>query len=151
MKDIRYYSRRSKIYDIFFWWWVKRTSSEIKFFQWVFKKYSRNVRNILDVACGNGRFSVPLAKLGFNVTGIDLTPELIEEAKNRAKLTKVHVDFRIADMTKFKFNQKFDAVILGFDSILEVKTKEKILRSLKNFYRHLKNKGILIFDTSPIT
>jgi len=146
MKDIRYYSRRAKIYDIFFWWWVKRTSSEIKFFQWIFSKYSRKVRTILDIACGNGRFSIPLAKLGYKVTGIDLTKELIEEAKNRTKTKKVNIDFRIEDMTKFKFNKKFDAILVGFDSILEVKTKAEILKTLKNFYYHLNKNGVLIFD-----
>lgn len=146
MQNIRFYSRRAKIYDIFFWWWIKRTSSEINFFQWIFEKYGKNVRSVLDVACGNGRFSISLAKLGYDVTGIDLTPELLQEAKNRAKIKKLKVDFRLGNMTKFKINKKFDAIIIGFDAILEVETRENILKSLKNFYRHLRKNGILLLD-----
>ena len=44
----------------------------------------RTKTDVLDLACGFGRFSIPLARKGYNVTGIDITPIFIERAREIA-------------------------------------------------------------------
>ena len=52
---------------------------------------------VLDVACGNGNTAVPAALLGAKVTGIDLAPYVIEQAKDRAAASGVEATFEVGD------------------------------------------------------
>lgn len=53
---------------------------------------------VLDLCCGPGRHSVPLSKLGLDVTGVDLQPFLLEKAQDYASLENVTIDFVEEDM-----------------------------------------------------
>lgn len=66
---------------------------------------------ILDVGCGTGRHSVELARRGYKVTGIDLSAEMLKEAREKAKTAGVEVNWIRADATDFKLPGKFDAAI----------------------------------------
>ena len=66
---------------------------------------------ILDVGCGTGRHSVELARRGYKVTGIDLSAEMLKEAREKAKAVGVKVNWIRADATDFKLPGKFDAAI----------------------------------------
>ena len=67
---------------------------------------------ILDVGTGSGFFAVLLAEKGHHVTGIDLTPAMIEEAGRLAAERQVEVDFRVMDAEKLEFEDgQFDAVV----------------------------------------
>lgn len=67
---------------------------------------------ILDVGCGAGFFSVLLAKAGHQVTGIDLTPAMIEEARLLTSQQDCQAAFLVMDAEKLSFaDNSFDAVI----------------------------------------
>lgn len=67
---------------------------------------------ILDIGCGAGFFSILLAKSGHEVTGIDLTPNMIEEAKLLTAEQSCTADFLVMDAEKLSFaDNSFDAVI----------------------------------------
>ncbi|HPD57157.1 MAG TPA: class I SAM-dependent methyltransferase [Smithellaceae bacterium] len=66
---------------------------------------------ILDVGCGTGRHAVELARRGYKVTGIDLSAEMLKEAREKAKSAGVKVNFIRADATDFTLPAKFDAAI----------------------------------------
>lgn len=67
---------------------------------------------ILDVGCGVGFFSILLAKKGYEVTGIDLTPEMIAHAGKLAMEEEIVCDFQIMDAEKLSFeDESFDVVI----------------------------------------
>lgn len=78
---------------------------------------------ILDAPCGIGRVAIPLARLGFEVTGIDLSPHLVSVAKKKAggfSLTPARARFLIGDMHELgsKFApDSFDVVLNVFTSI----------------------------------
>ena len=72
----------------------------------------RESLRILDVGTGSGFFAVLLAEKGHHVTGIDLTPAMIEEAGRLAAERQVEVDFRVMDAEKLEFEDgQFDAVV----------------------------------------
>ncbi len=58
---------------------------------------------VLDLACGHGRHSIHLARLGHLVTGIDITPGFLKIARKMAEQAKVKIDFREGDRQKIKF------------------------------------------------
>jgi malonyl-CoA O-methyltransferase len=79
----------------------------------VSKKFIGNVKNkeVLDYGCGTGRYSIPLAKQGANVTAIDFSKGMLNQARKKAKKLKVKIDFYQEEITKYKPNKKFDLII----------------------------------------
>ena len=71
----------------------------------------KNLR-ILDVGCGAGFFSVLLAKEGYQVTGVDLTPDMVENARTLAAEEKTDCEFLVMDAENLRFaDESFDVVI----------------------------------------
>ena len=82
---------------------------------------------VLDIGCGNGALSFDLAKKAKIVIGIDVNKANIEYAQKNFK--KENLLFMVGDITKKKFSEFFDAVVLS--NVLEhVKDRDKLLRSL---------------------
>src|SRR3989338_3212642 len=63
------------------------------------KKLNKN-KTILDLGCGYGRLTIPLAKEGYKIEGIDITPSFIKQAIKNAKKLKLDIKFRIGDIRK---------------------------------------------------
>jgi len=86
-------------------------------------------KDILDYGCGTGRNAIPLAKKGANVTCIDFTQAMLNEAKKKAKKAKVKIDVKRKDITKYKPDKKFDIIIsaLVLDHIRNLKKVVNII------------------------
>jgi ubiquinone/menaquinone biosynthesis C-methylase UbiE len=67
--------------------------------------------SILDVGCGTGRHSIELTKRGYDVTGIDLSSEMLARAADAAKAAGVDVNWIHSDATKFSLPGKYDAAV----------------------------------------
>lgn len=105
--------------------------------------------NILDLGCGSGRFAIGAAQMGFNVIGIDITPQAIEAAKQRAKqLNLVSVSFLSEDMTNLPFKDKaFDYVFCPRFSINAIATFSQRKRAIEEMLRVVKNGGIVFVES----
>ena len=71
---------------------------------------------ILDLPCGQGRHAIELARRGYDVTGVDLSPYLLDVAKARAKTAGVEVRWLEGDMRRRVSGQTFDLVLNLFTS-----------------------------------
>jgi len=71
---------------------------------------------VLDLACGRGRISIPLARHGCRVTGVDLSPNSLELARRDAAAGGVMLELIESDMRKIDFDPEFDVVINLFTS-----------------------------------
>jgi SAM-dependent methyltransferase len=73
---------------------------------------------VLDVACGTGNLALPAARLGAVVTGVDIAPNLIEQARENAKREGLNVQFDEGDVEKMTYaDGSFDAVITMFGAM----------------------------------
>lgn len=73
---------------------------------------------VLDVACGTGNTAIPLARAGAQVTGIDIAPNLLEQARKRASAENLRVEFREGDAEELPFgDQEFDLVLSMFGAM----------------------------------
>lgn len=98
---------------------------------------------VLDLACGKGRHSVTLNKLGYNVLGVDLSPNSIESAKYHANNT---LDFAVHDMRNVIHGEQFKAVFNLFTSFGYFDTicdNECVVCSI---HEMLEDEGYLIID-----
>ena len=94
---------------------------------------------VLDVGCGNGIISIQLGKLGFNVTGIDVSEKTIETARSHNPFSNVH--FRVQSAEELVASgEQFDAIVCS--EVLEHLHHPGAL--LKTLHQSLKPDGILI-------
>jgi SAM-dependent methyltransferase len=109
---------------------------------------------ILDLGCGNGRMAVNLAKLGYRVVGVDVSPVFIRDAFEKAKMHGVEdkVNFRTGDARRideeFNGNVKFDATIMYWTTIIgyyDESVDADILRRIRRVTRD--NGYLLILNT----
>ena len=101
---------------------------------------------VLDVACGTGVVSITAARIGAKVTGLDITPELLQRARENAAVSEVKVEFHEGDAEKLPFDaSSFDVVLSQFGHIFaprpDVATAELL--------RVLKPGGTVAFATWP--
>lgn len=68
-------------------------------------------RDILDIACGAGRHSIPLARRGYHVTGLDLSSTFLDEAQRRAIAENVSITWQRGDMRAIPFRDRFDGAL----------------------------------------
>ena len=109
------------------------------------KPYLKENDKILDLACGSGTFAISLANLEYNVTGLDLSDEIISVAKEKAKINRKEIDFHTLDMSDFNLDKKFDVITCFFDSVNFLQ-KNKIINMMDCVYQHLNEGGYFIFD-----
>lgn len=71
---------------------------------------------VLDIPCGMGRLALPLARMGFRVTGVDIEKRFVEEALREAQKDNLDARFIVADMREIDFESEFDAAFNYFTS-----------------------------------
>lgn len=97
---------------------------------------------ILDLACGKGRHSIYLNKLGYDVTGADLSENSIATA---SKYSNEKLHFTVHDMRE-PFDEKFDAIFNLFTSFGYFENDEDNLTTLKAIHNSLSEYGFAVID-----
>lgn len=98
---------------------------------------------VLDLACGKGRHAIQLHKSGFQVIGIDLSEESIDEAKLSEK---DGLEFFEHDMRELYWNQHFNLVVNLFTSFGYFHNKEDDQRTISSVADSLKSQGLFVLD-----
>ncbi len=101
---------------------------------------------ILDLACGPGRFALPLAKRGFRVVGLDICEVYLEQARAKAQEHKLQIEFVHGDMRAVPFENEFDAVINLFTSFGYFEQEEDHLQVLREVHKCLKPGGRFLLE-----
>lgn len=98
---------------------------------------------LLDLGCGSGRFSIGAAKLGFKITGVDITPDAVKAATKRAReLNLKKANFQVGDMTELEFkSDSFDVVFCPRFVINAVSTQRRREMAVKEMLRVVKKGG----------
>ena len=104
---------------------------------------------VLELGCGTGRVSLAIARAGVNVTGLDSSPEMLEQARLKVD-TLPHGSGTLTllqeDMRRFKLDRTFPLVIVPFRGFLSLLTVEDQTTTLLNVRRHLAPGGRLVFN-----
>ncbi len=103
-------------------------------------------QSILDVCCGYGRHAIELARRGYRVTGIDLSPKQIEVAKRRARREGLLIDFIIGDARKMEFRNEFDITLNLFTSFGYFPDEEENLKMLERIADATIPQGLFLME-----
>jgi SAM-dependent methyltransferase len=101
---------------------------------------------VLDMACGSGRHAIAFAKMGFDVTAVDLSERLISEAKKNAVQAGVKLDFVLSDILKYETSNRFDLAVNLFTSIGYFENDEENFSVIKKAFDLLNQGGYFILD-----
>jgi SAM-dependent methyltransferase len=103
-------------------------------------------QRVLDVGCGTGVVAITAARAGAQVNALDLTPELLERARQNGQLAEVSVDWREGDVEKLPFaDATFDVVLSQFGHMFAPRPAVAVAEML----RVLKPGGTIAFSTWP--
>ncbi|MCA9712760.1 MAG: class I SAM-dependent methyltransferase, partial [Myxococcales bacterium] len=100
----------------------------------------------LDLCCGPGRHAIPLAKAGLRVTGVDLSPTLLDKARARAQEAGVEVDWVCRDMREFVEPGAFDLVVNLATSFGYFAVQADDMKVLKNMVESIHDEGVVVLD-----
>jgi D-alanine-D-alanine ligase len=101
---------------------------------------------VLDLCCGQGRHSVLLARNGFRVTALDLSPAYLEIARRAAESHNVKLDIIAADMRKIPFTDHFDGIVNMYSSFGYLESEADDAQVLKSVANALTSGGRVLFD-----
>jgi SAM-dependent methyltransferase len=101
---------------------------------------------ILDFACGTGRHSLLFAQRGFNVTGFDLSKNLLKIGKRTACNAGLKVDFFCTDIRQVCLKKKFDLAVNLFTSFGYFENDDENFKLFGSVFNHLKKGSYFVFD-----
>jgi SAM-dependent methyltransferase len=97
---------------------------------------------VLDLCCGSGHVTQELVRLGYEVTGIDSSADLIEEGRK----VLPGVDLRVLDARYLMFDREYDAALSTFDSLNHILTIEELCQVFLGVRKSLYAGGLFVFD-----
>ncbi len=101
---------------------------------------------MLELACGTGIQSVRFSQAGFDVTGLDLSADMLKIAQKRASSAKQKIDFIEGNMLDLSQAGKYDFVTCYSDSICYMQDEVEVGDVFKEVYNALNEDGVFIFD-----
>lgn len=117
--------------------------------QWldfVEQELPKTTGQILDLACGAGRLAVMLAQNGYQVSGVDLSEEMLALAEMHAREANLAIPFMQGNMLDLSALGQYSAVTCFADSFCYLQDEAQVLQAFKEVYQHLENDGKFIFD-----
>ncbi|WP_051623440.1 class I SAM-dependent methyltransferase [Clostridium hydrogeniformans] len=105
---------------------------------------------ILEPLCGSGRFLIPFLEKGYDITGFDISEDMINSLKEKAKVKNLNPKAYKMSMEEFNPSEKFDFIMIPCSSFSLLLEKDVIINSLKVLKNALKPGGKLLFGVETL-
>lgn len=146
MAELNEVYRLARYYDVAFGRSIDR---EIAFLRELHQRQTgRPLGSFLDLACGPGYHAIEMARVGVQAAGMDLRPEMVDFARDKAKAEGVAVDWFVGDIRDFRVAQPVDMVFMAYDSLDCLLTNDQIVDHFKTVAANLKPGGLYVFEMS---
>ena len=138
------YQSFAQVYDVFM--------ADMPVDDWVLfieRLWSSNGLNpdlVLDIGCGTGAVTVPLARKGYNVIGIDISEDMLSEARQKADSLALDILFLNQDMREFELYGTVDSIICVCDTVNYLRGGEELRLFFSLARNYLNDGGLFIFD-----
>ena len=113
-------------------------------------RYGKSRGLLLDLACGTGSVSVRLAEKGYEVIGVDLSPEMLSEAQNKAYSAGQNILFLCQDMTALDLYGTVDAAVCTLDGLCHLPNEESVFAALQKVSLFMNPGGVFLFDVNSV-
>jgi SAM-dependent methyltransferase len=111
------------------------------------KTHGAAPKSVLEVACGTGNFSEKLYEEGLSVTGIDISPGMIAEARRKAAALDMPIPYHVQDVAELGLpGESFDLCVSLFDSLNYVLDPARLALGMRRILKHLRPNGLFVFD-----
>jgi SAM-dependent methyltransferase len=121
----------------------KDYGAETDLIEQIFGLYAQGkVRRVLDLGCGTGGHAVPLARRGYDVVGVDRSPDMLQRAKQHGSSAR----FELGEIGNLDLGEKFDAALLMFAVLGYQVGNTDVQAALGTARRHLQPTGLLFAD-----
>ncbi|SKB93609.1 class I SAM-dependent methyltransferase [Daejeonella lutea] len=128
----------------------KDYTAESKYIHSIIDEFSPQAAAVLELGSGTGAHAEHLARLGFSVHGIDLSPNMVERANTRkeglSRDVSDRLSFETGDVRNYNTEVKYDVVISLFHVMSYQTSNEDLRATFETAAKHLKPGGIFIFD-----
>ncbi|NCC16069.1 MAG: class I SAM-dependent methyltransferase [Clostridia bacterium] len=118
----------------------------VKYIQDSWEKLGKIPESVIDLGCGTGNITIPLAKAGFSVVGVDISEEMLAEAQRKAFAEGLSIPFFCQDMMEMELSYQVDCVLSLCDSLNYLTEEGELFAAFSAVKKHLKPNGIFLFD-----
>lgn len=116
----------------------------------LFEKYSKKPTLLLDLACGTGSFSNEFAKSGIQVIGVDISPEMLNVAREKSEKEGLDVLYLCQDASELDLYGTVDGAVCCMDSINHITDIEVLSEAFKNVSLFLEPDCLFVFDVNTL-
>ncbi|MGN7476717.1 methyltransferase domain-containing protein [Solibacillus silvestris] len=111
---------------------------------------AQSYKNMLDIGCGTGTLALLLQEAGYNVSGIDLSEDMLSVASARMNAAGIAMPLFAMSMDELEGFSNLDVAIIPIDSINYVKEEQNVIETLKRIFESLREGGQLFFDVHSL-
>ena len=125
-------------------------TTDVPYLRWAdylekqFSRHKTPIHSIVELGCGTGTLAAILASRGYQVTAVDLSPDMLSVAAG--KCGELDVQLVCQDMSRLALPMQADAVICCLDSLNYVTRPAQVQRTFQRVFRALKPGGLFLFD-----
>lgn len=112
------------------------------------REYAGRPELLLDLGCGTGKMTLELARRGYDMTGVDISPEMLNVARERAEREGLDVLWLCQDMTEFELYGTVDVALCCLDGINHLTEPQALKKTLGLVHNYLSPDGLFIFDVN---
>lgn len=138
----------SRYYDLLYR--DKNYDAESAYVAGLIRRHAPRAQTIMEIGCGTGAHAAELARLGFEITGVDLSEGMLEAAETRKAALEAglasRMSFSHGDARSARLGRKFDAVISLFHVMSYQSTNHDLAAAFATAREHLEPGGVFVFD-----
>jgi len=109
-------------------------------------KANKKPKTLVDLACGTGSSTLPFARRGYRTAGVDLSAEMLSQARQKTAQNNLQVEFFQQDLRCLNLPGRFDLAVLFQDGLNYILNKEELFLALGKINAVLNDGGLFIFD-----
>lgn len=109
------------------------------------KEYGQG--GVIDIACGTGALTIPLAKAGYDVTGLDLSAPMLNETRKKLEKEQLQAKLITGNMVDFSIDRRFSLAVIARSGFMHLLTPSDQRQALLNIKNHLIDGGVLTLNT----
>lgn len=118
------------------------------FYQTLLTLYGLRAGKLCECACGTGSLTIRLSAMGYQMSGVDLSEEMLFEASQKARKAGAMIPFVKQDMRALRLHRQMDAVLCTCDGVNYLPTEADVLTFFTAAFAAIRPGGALIFDAS---